>query len=89
MASNKELVALAGQVMLGNYRPAPLVMASGSGCRLQDVEGRRYLDMCAGVAVVSVGHAHPKLAAAIAKQAVCCMYPTYSITRTPSNWLCS
>ncbi len=34
-----------------------------------DVDGRRYLDLCAGVAVTSLGHAHPRLTAALAAQA--------------------
>lgn len=54
---------------LGNYRPAPLVMSRGQGVYLEDVEGTRYLDLTAGVAVLSVGHAHPVLAEAIATQA--------------------
>lgn len=41
----------------------------GRGCELFDTEGRRYLDFCAGVAVDSLGHAHPALVQAIAEQA--------------------
>src|SRR5262249_22534377 len=52
-----------------NYKPAPMVLARGKGCEVFDVEGRRWLDLCAGVAVCSVGHAHPRLAATIAEQA--------------------
>ena len=38
-------------MLLNNYRQAPVAMARGEGCALFDVEGRRYLDMTAGVAV--------------------------------------
>jgi acetylornithine/N-succinyldiaminopimelate aminotransferase len=55
--------------LLGNYRQAPFVLDRGKGCELFDTEGRRYLDMCAGVAVSALGHAHPRLVAAIAEQA--------------------
>jgi len=67
--TNKELVALAAAAQLPNYRPPPFVLTEGSGCRVQDVEGNRYLDFSGGIAVLSVGHAHPKLTAAISQQA--------------------
>jgi len=69
MATNSDLVTLARKRLYANYRPAPLVMVSGRGCELFDADGRRWLDLCAGVAVCAVGHCHPKLAAAIAEQA--------------------
>jgi acetylornithine/N-succinyldiaminopimelate aminotransferase len=69
MASNSELVALAHQRLYSNYRPAPLAFVRGRGCELFDADGRRWLDLCAGVAVSSVGHGHPTLARAIATQA--------------------
>ncbi|XXX77149.1 acetylornithine transaminase [Sorangium sp. So ce134] len=55
--------------LLGNYRQPAFVLDRGRGCELFDTEGRRYLDMCAGVAVASLGHAHPRLVATIAEQA--------------------
>jgi acetylornithine/N-succinyldiaminopimelate aminotransferase len=67
--TNEASVAAAREVLLGNYRSAPLVFRAGKGCRLEDVEGKRYLDLCAGIAVVSVGHCHPELTRAIAEQA--------------------
>ncbi len=67
--TNAELVLLAGKRLYGNYRPAPIVFVRGKGCELFDADGRRWLDMCAGVAVCALGHAHPKLVQAIAEQA--------------------
>jgi acetylornithine/N-succinyldiaminopimelate aminotransferase len=55
--------------LLGNYRQAPIVLDRGRGCELFDTQGRRYLDLCAGVAVSCLGHAHPRLTATIAEQA--------------------
>jgi predicted acetylornithine/succinylornithine family transaminase len=67
--SNAQYMERAARHMLANYRPAPLVFVEGRGCRLTDADGRQYLDLCAGIAVVSVGHGHPRLAQAIAEQA--------------------
>ncbi|MEO6575712.1 MAG: acetylornithine/succinylornithine family transaminase, partial [Polyangiaceae bacterium] len=52
----------------------PVVFARGLGCELFDVDGKRYLDLCAGVAVCAVGHAHPKLVRAITEQAAKVMH---------------
>jgi acetylornithine/N-succinyldiaminopimelate aminotransferase len=63
------LLALGQKRLLGNYRQAPIVLDRGKGCEVFDTEGRRYLDLCAGVAVSALGHAHPRLTAVIAEQA--------------------
>jgi acetylornithine/N-succinyldiaminopimelate aminotransferase len=72
--TNQELIEVAKRAFLGNYRQAPIVLVEGRGCRVKDVEGRSYLDMCAGIAVVSVGHGHPQLAKAIGEQAARLMH---------------
>lgn len=69
MSKSADLLALARERLYPNYKPSPIVLSRGKGCELFDVEGRRWLDLAAGVAVCSVGHAHPKLVAAIAEQA--------------------
>jgi len=69
MSQQDDLVAAGRRLLTNNYRQAPIVMARGEGCTLYDVEGRRYLDMTAGVAVCVLGHGHPGLADAIAAQA--------------------
>lgn len=63
------LLTTAERHLLGNYRQAPFVLDRGAGLEVFDTEGRRYLDFAAGVAVDALGHAHPKLVAAIAEQA--------------------
>jgi 4-aminobutyrate aminotransferase len=50
-------------------RAYPLVAASGSGATVTDVDGNRFLDFAAGIAVCSTGHSHPKVVAAIQEQA--------------------
>ncbi len=47
----------------------PLVVARASGAMVEDVDGNRYLDFMAGIAVAATGHAHPKVVAAIQEQA--------------------
>jgi acetylornithine aminotransferase len=55
--------------VMNTYARQPLAFTRGEGVFLLDASGKRYLDALAGVAVVSVGHCHPKLAKAIADQA--------------------
>ncbi len=46
----------------------PLVVRRGRGCVIEDVDGNRFLDFNAGIAVVAAGHAHPEVNAAIHAQ---------------------
>jgi predicted acetylornithine/succinylornithine family transaminase len=55
--------------LLQNYARAPIAIVRGEGCELIDAEGNRYLDMVAGIAVCALGHAHPAITEAVAKQA--------------------
>jgi 4-aminobutyrate aminotransferase len=50
-------------------RSYPLVARRGRGIRVEDVDGNEFLDFAAGIAVVSTGHCHPEVVAAIQKQA--------------------
>jgi len=47
----------------------PLVIARGTGAMVEDVDGNRYLDFMAGIAVAATGHSHPKVVAAIQEAA--------------------
>ncbi len=55
-------------------RVYPLVVARGSGTVLEDVDGNRFLDFNAGIAVNAAGHAHPSVTAAISAQAELCLH---------------
>jgi acetylornithine/N-succinyldiaminopimelate aminotransferase len=55
--------------LLSNYAPADLSFEKGDGPYLYGNDGRRYLDFAAGIAVSSLGHAHPRLVAALTDQA--------------------
>jgi 4-aminobutyrate aminotransferase len=50
-------------------RPYPLVAERGAGAMVTDVDGNRFLDFNAGIAVVATGHCHPRVVAAIREQA--------------------
>ena len=50
------------------YRPAPVEFVSGEGCRLTDIDGKTYLDFLSGIAVTSLGHAHPGVRDAVSDQ---------------------
>src|SRR5438045_6777839 len=50
-------------------RSYPLVVKRGRGVMVEDVDGNEFLDFSAGIAVVSTGHCHPEVVAAIQKQA--------------------
>jgi predicted acetylornithine/succinylornithine family transaminase len=69
MSQQDDLVAAGRRLLTNNYRQAPIVFTRGEGCSLFDIEGGRYLDMTAGVAVCVLGHGHAGLADAIAAQA--------------------
>ncbi len=58
-----------GRLFINTYGRFPVVMESGSGCRLTDTEGREYLDFLSGIAVCSLGHCYPPVTEAICAQA--------------------
>ena len=63
------VMAVEAEHLLQVYRRGRVVIERGRGCRLFDSDGRSYLDLISGVGVAALGHAHPRLAAAIADQA--------------------
>jgi acetylornithine aminotransferase len=67
--SQRDARALADRWVMPTYRRWPVTFVSGEGVRLADDEGRIYLDFVAGVAVNALGHAHPAVTEAVARQA--------------------
>jgi len=55
-------------VMMNNYGTPPITLASGHGVRVNDTDGVEYLDFIAGIAVSSLGHAHPAIIEAVSAQ---------------------
>jgi len=60
---------LAEKFLMQTGRRLPVTFVRGRGCLVYDESGREYLDMVAGIAVNLLGHAHPDVAAAVARQA--------------------
>jgi acetylornithine/N-succinyldiaminopimelate aminotransferase len=84
MPSNTDLLAVAKRRLYPNYKPAPFVLVRGKGCELFDMDDERWLDLCAGVAVCSVGHAHPALSQVIAEQAATLMHTSNYFYNEPN-----
>jgi acetylornithine/N-succinyldiaminopimelate aminotransferase len=55
--------------LMPTYPPQPVTFVRGEGSRLWDDQGRAYLDFLCGLAVTSLGHSHPDVAAAVCLQA--------------------
>ncbi len=71
-------IAAASPHVMNTYGRLPIAMSHGRGCRVWDVNGKEYLDALAGIAVNTLGHAHPKLVPAlqdqVGKMMHCCNY---------------
>jgi acetylornithine/N-succinyldiaminopimelate aminotransferase len=69
MSTFAELRALDAEHVMQTYGRLPVAFVRGEGTNLWDTDGKEYLDFLTGLAVTSLGHAHPEVAAAIADQA--------------------
>ena len=66
----KAMIARDAEVISPSYpRDYPFVMSHGRGCEVWDVDGNRFLDFAAGIAVCATGHAHPKVVEAVQEAA--------------------
>src|SRR2546427_8030683 len=66
----RQIIQRDKKVLSPSYtRPYPLVVNRGEGAMVEDVDGNRFLDFNAGIAVVSTGHCHPCVVKAIQEQA--------------------
>jgi acetylornithine/N-succinyldiaminopimelate aminotransferase len=54
--------------LMNNYGTPPLTLVRGEGAEVWDEDGRRYLDLLAGIGVNSLGHAHPAVVEAVTRQ---------------------
>ncbi|MER5753949.1 ornithine--oxo-acid transaminase [Streptomyces sp. NPDC002088] len=66
--TSAELIRAEKPVLAHNYHPLPVVVARAEGTWVEDVEGRRYLDMLAGYSALNFGHRHPALIEAAHRQ---------------------
>ncbi len=65
----KDFVLEGNRYLIGNYARYPVSFVRGEGVYLYDTEGKKYLDMLAGIAVNTLGHSHPELSKVICQQA--------------------
>ncbi|MEW9898515.1 aspartate aminotransferase family protein [Chitinivorax sp. PXF-14] len=72
------------KVMVPNYAPAAFVPVRGAGSRVWDQEGREYIDFAGGIAVNSLGHAHPALVEALTEQAKKLWHVSNALTNEPA-----
>ncbi|MGW1718543.1 ornithine--oxo-acid transaminase [Streptomyces sp. NPDC002156] len=66
--TSADLIRAEEPVLAHNYHPLPVVVARAEGAWVEDVEGRRYLDMLAGYSALNFGHRHPALIEAAHRQ---------------------
>jgi ornithine--oxo-acid transaminase len=66
--TSEQLSAQAAVHSAHNYHPLPVVIATAEGAWVQDVEGKRYLDLLAAYSAINFGHRHPRLVAAAQRQ---------------------
>ena len=69
MTKALEIQAREAEFVLQTYKRQPVVFVKGAGTRLEDIDGKVYLDFISGIGVSVLGHAHPALTAAVAEQA--------------------
>ena len=67
-ARSDQAIGLVDEHTAHNYHPLPVVLARGEGAWVEDIDGRRYLDLLAGYGALNFGHRHPRLVAAAEHQ---------------------
>jgi len=86
-----EIIDKANKVIARTYNRFPIVITKGRGCTLWDSDGRAYTDFVAGIAVCNLGHAHPRVAKALSKQAETLFHVSnlyYTVPQTElASWL--
>ncbi|MEK7385201.1 MAG: aspartate aminotransferase family protein, partial [candidate division NC10 bacterium] len=65
----KQLLEWSAKYHTPNYGRVPICLVRGDGVRVWDSDGREYLDFAAGIAVVALGHCHPRVTGAIREAA--------------------
>ncbi|AEF93162.1 Acetylornithine/succinyldiaminopimelate aminotransferase [Desulfotomaculum nigrificans CO-1-SRB] len=67
--NNHEILNMGQKYVMNTYGRLPMALVKGEGAWVWDADGNKYLDFVGGLAVNSLGHAHPKVAEAICQQA--------------------
>jgi len=69
MTATARLAERHAAALMPNYGSPPVALTRGDGCIVWDADGTSYLDLIGGIAVSSLGHAHPAIVAAVTGQA--------------------
>ena len=67
-ATTQQVIEDGQKYVMNTYGRLPIVIDKGQGCYVWDLDGKRYLDLVAGIAVNSLGHCHPAVSRAIQEQ---------------------
>jgi acetylornithine/succinyldiaminopimelate/putrescine aminotransferase len=65
----RDIIEESFKILVKTYAPQPVVLDHGKGCYAYDTDGKEYLDFAAGIAVASLGHAHPAILDTLQRQA--------------------
>ena len=84
MTQGSDLLGRYAGAMVQVFGTPQLVLASGDGCWVTDVDGKRYLDLLSGIAVNALGHGHPALVQAVTKQAESAIHVSNFFTSEPA-----
>jgi predicted acetylornithine/succinylornithine family transaminase len=84
--TTREIVEMTGEHVMATYGRLPVAFVKGLGSRLWDADGNEYLDFVAGIAVLAVGHSHPRIVEAISRQAGTLMH-TSNLYHVPQQAL--
>lgn len=69
MSRTKQLIELEEKYGAHNYHPLPVVLESGKGVHVTDVDGKQYFDFLSAYSAVNQGHSHPRIIKALTNQA--------------------
>jgi len=79
MSKSADLKARKAAAVPGGVASKGIYVVKAENSELWDVDGRRYIDFAAGIAVVNTGHRHPQVMAAVAKQAECFAHTCFHV----------
>jgi len=69
MTETQNIIQLTNKYGAHNYEPLPVVISKAEGVWVEDVDGRKYIDMLSSYSALNFGHRHPKIIAALKEQA--------------------
>jgi acetylornithine/N-succinyldiaminopimelate aminotransferase len=82
--SNASLQSRHADALMPTYGMPPVALVRGQGCMVWDADGRAYLDLIGGIAVSSLGHAHPALVEAVTRQVGTIAHTSNLVVNEPS-----